>query len=205
MSDVTEIYLARHGETDWNAVRRFQGQTEIALNQRGQRQAERLATRMHDVALAAIYASDLSRAVETAAPSARQQGLEVIKDARLRERHYGAFEGHLYAEVMHEFPDLYRGWQERDPQCDLGGGESLRQLAARCEAFLDEIALKHQGQTILIVTHGGVLDLAYRHVKRLPLEVPRDWETPNAALNHVRFQSNAWHLMFWADREHLDR
>lgn len=203
MTAGTEVYLARHGETDWNTQQRFQGQTDIGLNARGLEQATRLGRRMARVPIDAIYSSDLMRAVATAKPSADAHGEQVRPDVRLRERHFGMFEGHTYSDIQRRFPEQYLRWQQRDSDFALEGGESLKQVLARIRAGLDDLAAMHRGDSILIVTHGGVLDLVYRYVNHVPLEVPRAWPTNNAALNQLRHTSQGWQMVNWGDEEHL--
>ena len=203
MSPATEVYLARHGETDWNREQRFQGQTDIGLNARGMDQAVRLGRRMTEVSIDAIYASDLMRAVATAQPSADAHDDQVRADQRLRERHFGMFEGHTYTDIQQRFPNEYLRWQQRDSDFTLQGGESLKQVSARIRDTLDDLAARHQGESILIVTHGGVLDLVYRYVNQIALEVPRAWPTNNAALNHLRYTSERWQMVSWGEEQHL--
>lgn len=198
-----DVYLARHGETDWNKEQRFQGQTDIGLNALGLDQATRLGRRMAAVPIDAVYSSDLLRALGTARPSAAAHGQSVCADTRLRERHFGMFEGHTYSDIKQRFPDAYQRWQQRDVDFSLQGGESLVQVAARVRETLEELAERHQGQSIMIVTHGGVLDLVYRYVNQVPLEVPRAWPTHNAALNQLAHTSQGWRMVSWGDQEHL--
>jgi probable phosphoglycerate mutase len=198
-----EVLIARHGETDWNRQRRFQGQTDISLNALGRAQAKRLGDRLAGEAITAVYASDLSRASQTAHESAIRHGLPVVQDARLRERHFGVFEGNTYDDIELRFPEDYRRWQEREADFTIGHGESLRQVSARMTATLEELATRHRGERILVVTHGSALDLVYRMVNGLTLEQPRAWATPNAALNHLRFEAGRWQVGKWADQAHL--
>ena len=203
MTAPTDVYVARHGETDWNTQQRFQGQTDIALNARGLDQASRLGRRLARVPLDAIYSSDLLRALATASPSATAHGQEARADVRLRERHFGMFEGHTYSDIQQRFPAEYLRWQQRDSDFSLNGGESLKQVAARSSETLEQLASKHRGGSILIVTHGGVLDLLYRYVNQVALEVPRDWPTHNAALNQFCHTSQGWQMVSWGDEAHL--
>lgn len=108
MQEPTRLLLLRHGETAWNAETRIQGQLDIALNERGLWQAERLAQALAGEDLAAVYSSDLLRAHATAAALARHHGLPVLADAALRERGFGRFEGLTYAEIEARFPELLR-------------------------------------------------------------------------------------------------
>ena len=201
----TELVLIRHGVTAWNRARRFQGQIDVPLNEVGQSQAERTGRRLADWPLGAVYTSDLVRARQTAEPIAARRGLAMRVDARLRERHYGDFEGRTSDEIERDEADAWRRWRERDPDFALpGGGESLRVLHTRVASVLRELASRHPGETVVAVTHGGVLDIAYRLATGLPLEAPRSHDLLNASLNRVAWDGGAFSLVAWADVAHLD-
>ena len=159
----TELVLIRHGVTAWNRARRFQGQIDVPLDEMGQSQAARTGRRLADWPLGAVYSSDLMRA-----------------------RHYGSFEGRTHDELERDEADAWRRWRARELDYTLpGGGESLRALHARVASVLRELASRHPGQTVVAVTHGGVLDIAYRLATGLPLEAPRSHDLLNASLNRV--------------------
>ena len=201
----TELVLIRHGVTAWNRARRFQGQIDVPLDAVGQSQAARTGRRLADWPLGAVYTSDLVRARQTAEPIAARRGLATRVDARLRERHYGSFEGRTHDELERDEADAWRRWRARDPDFALpGGGESLRALHARVASVLRELASRHPGQTVVAVTHGGVLDIAYRLATGLPLEAPRSHDLLNASLNRVACDDGAFSLIAWADVAHLD-
>jgi len=151
---MVEITLVRHGQTDWNVARRFQGQTDIALNQTGIEQANTLASILAEDHFDAIYASDLSRASQTAEIIATKMGLPFTKDARLREICKGVFEGMTYEEVKEKFPlELQR--DHDDPvNSRTPGAETVAEVAARMRNAADEIAVRHTNGNILIVSHG---------------------------------------------------
>ncbi|MBL8472364.1 MAG: histidine phosphatase family protein [Rhodocyclaceae bacterium] len=196
--------LVRHGETDWNAERRIQGQLDIALNAHGDRQAHATAAQLAHHRFAAIYASDLVRAHSTAAAVAHRLALPVLRERGLRERHYGAWQGRTYAEIAHAMPDDYARFERRDPQHELpGGGESLTHFQQRVAACLGRLAQGHAGEQILVVTHGGVLDIAYRLAMGRALDAARDFEIPNAALNWLEHGPKGWRLLAWAQKAHL--
>ncbi|MGD9871526.1 MAG: histidine phosphatase family protein [Thauera sp.] len=198
------ICLVRHGETAWNVERRLQGHLDIPLNTVGQRQAEAAAANLERTPFAAFYSSDLTRTRETAATVARPHGLAVRPEPRLRERHYGAFQGLTYAEAARLHPDTYRLFVARDTDFSFpGGGESLNTFAARVRAALEDIAARHRGEQVLVVTHGGVLDVVHRIASSTDLRAPRDFALPNAALNWIEHTAGAWRMLRWADQTHL--
>ncbi|MBX9297463.1 histidine phosphatase family protein [Chromobacterium piscinae] len=201
---VTRFCLVRHGETDWNREYRLQGHTDIPLNHAGLEQASQLAQAFRpDHAFQALYVSDLIRTRQTSAPLQTRLQLNAHYTPQLRERHMGALQGLTYAEAAEQIPDLYRLHQARDPDFDLEGGESLRRFRARILDGLASIAALHPGENVLIVTHGGVLDIIYRAATSKPLEEKRDFPIPNAALNWLDYQDGGWTLRRWADESHL--
>jgi len=201
-----QLLLIRHGETEWNSEGRIQGFRDIGLSGRGLRQAQVLARHLCGQALDAIYASDLARAVQTAEPLARQRGAVVQIDARLKERGFGLFEGHTYAEAEANWPQEYAIWQRRDPGHAVPGGESYRDARVRVLASIDELTRRHAGQTIAVVTHGGVLDIIYRAAQGIPWETPRSHLLPNASINRVRARHPGPELqvLAWAESGHLE-
>jgi probable phosphoglycerate mutase len=202
---ITRICFVRHGETDWNAEKRIQGQIDIDLNEAGRAQAMAAAFGLAHHRFAAIYASDLARAMQTAQAAATRLGMEVRTAADLRERHYGVFQGLTAAEGAVQHPGAHARYAVRDPAYDFETGESLADFAARVAAGVDTLVRHHAGQTLLAVTHGGVLDIIYRRATGRPLESPRDFTIPNAALNWFDIDARGWHLVKWADRHHLER
>src|SRR4029079_14367922 len=132
---MTEILLARHGETDWNSGRRVQGHTDIPLNARGIEQAKALAAQLAGERLTAVFSSDLSRALETARGGAAAHGLEVTIDPRLREKNFGTWEGLTVVEIAERFPDAQRG--------QWGDGETTEEVARRVRGVLERIRELH--------------------------------------------------------------
>jgi probable phosphoglycerate mutase len=202
----TTLLLIRHGETQWNAESRIQGHLDVALSARGRRQAEVLARFLAGAAIDAVFASDLSRASQTAEPLARALGRPLRLDARLRERGFGLFEGSTYAEAQANWPNEYAIWCRRDPAHALPGGESYLAARVRVLQCLEQIARDHPGQTVAAITHGGVLDIVYRAAFGIPWETPRSHLLPNASINRVlaRHPGPALTVSSWAERSHLD-
>ncbi len=199
------ICFVRHGETDWNAEKRIQGQIDIGLNETGRAQAMAAACGLAHHKFSAIHASDLLRAQETAQSAAARLGLEVRFAAGLRERHYGIFQGLTAAEGAQKYPEAHARYARRDPDYAFETGESLAAFSARVIAAVDDLARHHAGQSVLAVTHGGVLDIIYRRATGRGLEAARDFTIPNAALNWFDIDAGGWRLVKWADRHHLER
>jgi probable phosphoglycerate mutase len=194
--------VVRHGETEWNAARRVQGQLDIPLSEVGQAQARSVSEALPRGRFSALYASDLQRVRQTAGPAAERLGLEPRIDPCLRERHYGAFQSLTFAEVRERMPEQYARYEARDPEFDFDGGESLRDFSARALACLAAIADRHRGEEVLVFTHGGVLEMAYRKANAMDLSAPRDFHTPNCALNWLEL-GESWKVLGWADCGHL--
>jgi 2,3-bisphosphoglycerate-dependent phosphoglycerate mutase len=203
MPAFTRLIAVRHGETDWNAEARLQGQLDIALNARGRAQAQALARALDDEPIDALYASDLRRALATAQPLARAVGLEVRTLQTLRERAFGCFEGLTYAEIEERHPAETARWRRREPDFAVGGGETLLDFQSRCVAAVCGLAEVHAGQTIAVVAHGGVLDALYRSAMRIGLQAPRTWELGNASINRLLWTPQGLAVTGWNDRTHL--
>ncbi|HMM53452.1 MAG TPA: histidine phosphatase family protein [Candidatus Desulfobacillus sp.] len=198
------LCLVRHGETAWNAERRIQGQLDVPLSPRGEAQARATAERLAGEGAAAVYASDLSRARDTAAHAARRLGLAVRTRAGLRERHFGLLQSLTFAEFARRDPAAHARYRAREEGFALpGGGESLRQFAGRVHDCLDAIVAAHPGELVLVFTHGGVLDILQRRASGLPLYRPRDFDIPNCGLNWLQVVGGRWSLRRWAECDHL--
>ncbi|MEY4506520.1 MAG: hypothetical protein RL297_1098 [Pseudomonadota bacterium] len=201
----TRILAVRHGETPWNRETRIQGFTDIGLSELGQWQAQQLAQALREEPLAAIYASDLSRARDTAQAVADVQGHTVQTHPGLRERCFGQFEGHTWTEIETQWPEASQAWRQRVPDwAPPQGGESLIALSARVLHALNGIAEQHLGEQILVVVHGGVLDALYRAATGLDLQAPRAWALRNTAINRLLWSPEGLSLVGWADTAHLD-
>lgn len=205
----TTILLIRHGETAWNAERRLQGHADIGLNDAGRRQADALGRALAGAPLAAIAASDLLRAQQTAQALASHHALPVRADRQLRERCYGGFEGVLYLDLPQRFPLEYAQWRARDIDAPMPpgerDGESFRQFYQRTLAGIDDWAARHPGQTIALVAHGGVLECAYRAACGKSLDSPRDFEIKNASINRFLHADGKLSLLHWGDVDHLEQ
>jgi broad specificity phosphatase PhoE len=182
------LILARHGETAWNAERRYQGQADVPLNETGRRQAAALAQHLAAEGVHAIYASDLQRAWETATVIAEPHGLPVRSEPRLREIDFGAWDGLTYSEIGQRYPKALAAWEANPLSAGPPGGENLSRVTARVRAALDDVARAakkqlfgktqnpvlavsrkmkdtagvlgaHQDQTVLLVAHGGSLQV----------------------------------------------
>jgi probable phosphoglycerate mutase len=201
----TQLLLIRHGETAWNAEHRIQGQLDIPLSPLGVLQSARLAECLANEAIDAVYSSGQSRAWLTAAPLAARLGLDVIAEPRLRERSFGIFEGLTLEEIAEQFPPEFKKWRERDPAWRPEGGESGQQLIDRVLSAVGDIGTEHAGQTVVLVSHGGVLDVVYRAARLLEWHAPREHQMLNAAVNRLTAAASplALSIEHWGDVAHL--
>jgi 2,3-bisphosphoglycerate-dependent phosphoglycerate mutase len=206
----TTLVLVRHGETDWNRVKRIQGHIDIPLSETGASQASRLAQRLEremreeGASFDAIVSSDLVRAMQTAEPSAQALGKTIDTRPAWREREYGAFQGLDSSQIADRMPDAYAQWQTRDPGfVPPGDGESYRVFYHRIVHALEALLDTYRHRRVLCVTHGGVLDCVRRFVMRLPLDAPRNYPLLNASLNELRFDVEQGEIVRWGDIGHL--
>jgi alpha-ribazole phosphatase len=151
-----KLTLIRHGTTTWNALRRFQGQTDVPLSEEGRAQAAAIAAALRSERFDRIYSSDLSRALETARIIAASQDAEVVADRRLREFDFGRWEGLTWEQIVAIDPRLGGQPPTRAKFYDPDGGESFAQVCARVRAFFDDLA-QQPFDSIAIVTHAGPL------------------------------------------------
>jgi probable phosphoglycerate mutase len=204
MDQPTRIIAIRHGETAWNVDTRIQGHLDIGLNEHGHWQAQRLAQALAAQDIAAVYASDLSRAFETGRYLAQATGAPITPEPGLRERCFGQFQGRTFAEIEAELPEQALRWRKRDPDFAPEGGESLEQLYTRVVQTCQRLAALHPGQQIAVVGHGGVMDVLYRAATGQSLQAARTWALGNAAINRLLWSPQGFTLVGWADVGHLD-
>ena len=200
---MTRLILVRHGETTWNDAQRFQGHTDVPLSARGWRQTERLAERFTNESIAAVYSSDLARAYETAQVIANRLHMQVVCEPGLREAQLGELQGLEYAEVRR------RWFSESDPlPCYFvndapPGVESLRQLQARVMVAVNQIAVRHCGETALIVMHGACLRAVFCAWLDIELSEYRKLEFDAGAVSQVQLDSNRIVVTLLNDSSHL--
>src|SRR5574337_232039 len=157
------IYFVRHGQTDWNFLKKFQGQQDVHLNELGKRQSQAVAKRLMNVPLETIYSSDLARARETAQIINRYHDLPLVKEPRLRERCFGIFEGFTIEESQERYPDVRASYEQDKLNSQIPGGESRMQFIRRVGDFFETLHQNHDGQTIAVIAHGGVLGATFSH------------------------------------------
>ena len=185
---MTELVFIRHGQTDYNVQLRFQGHVDAPLNAHGHHQARLLA----------------QRARQTAAPLAAAWALEPVLMPALREQCFGVLEGLDRPEIERRHPELWARWCEYRADYALPGGESLREFHRRVLEAVRQLADQAAGARLLVVTHGGVLDVLWRQAQGLPLDGPRRCDIPNTGINRLRWTDGTLHIEGWADAVHLE-
>lgn len=166
---MTDIILCRHGQTDWNVHGRYQGRTDVPLNDLGRMQARDLARTLADRPIHAVYSSTLERAYDTALEIARPRGLEVRRDPRLDEIDQGAWEGMRRDEIAMHHPTELEAWKRYPIDLRLPGGETLEEVRLRVRAALDDMMMLHQGRTICVVAHSVSMAVVKHELQGLSL------------------------------------
>jgi broad specificity phosphatase PhoE len=200
----TRMLFLRHGETDWNILRRIQGWKGTSLNRLGLRQARVAAQRLKDWRFDAVVSSDLKRARQTAHVLADRRGLPVHAWQEARERSFGDWEGKSIEQVLKKFK-LGPG-QRVDPflSFDPHRGESMPVFARRTRKLLDRLEREFKGKTVLVVTHGGPIRIAACLVTKTPCEKYYLLGRPgNTSLTLIESQGGVRWLTFYNDTSHL--
>lgn len=202
----TTVIIVRHGQSTWNAANRWQGQGDPPLNDRGREQAGIVARRLLGEPIAALYTSDQRRAAETAEIIGQTLGLHPQPDPRLRELDVGAWSGLTIEEIAERFPEQLAAWRNHE-HIRPGGGEMFREMQQRAAEALEEIAGAHPGQTVCLVTHGGIVYALRGHVLQKGLGPELFQGLPpnrNTAVTVLRLQDGRWHVGLLMDAGHLD-
>lgn len=208
-TNITELWLVRHGQTDWNVQKRNMGQQNIPLNATGIEQAnltaDFLLTKHKLNPFAAIYSSDLSRTHQTAQAIGTKLDLTIHDDQRLRETKGGIFEGYTPQEFEQKFPEITKKIR-KDPTFVIPGAETKEQVITRIMQALQEIVQKYSGQRIIIVTHGGCLNKISRWIKNnFPQKAPLHSDPENCSINIISITHDLWKIDSWNQIEHLKR
>ncbi len=197
---VERVLLVRHGETDYNVQRRWQGQLDTPLNDTGRKQAQALAQTLRDMSIDVIYSSDLARAADTATILAAPHNLPVIPEPRLREIHVGIFGGLNRQEIHERYPYEMHRWTH-DDSYRPDGGESRLQLQERAFAAWEDLT-QRDARTILIVSHGGTIRLLLQRI--MPHAQVDGLRFANTSLTILARQAAAgWRAERIADAAHL--
>jgi 2,3-bisphosphoglycerate-dependent phosphoglycerate mutase len=198
------LLLVRHGESTWNRQHRIQGQLDPPLSDQGHRQAALVAKRLAGRQLVGCYCSDLKRVVETAEPICEATGLEAVQMVGLREVYLGEWEGLHTRELAERYPDAWARWTE-EPTWDLvPGGEGGAAFEARVAETLDTILKRHQHGDVLVVTHGGVIQIALHRVVGRPSRGLFPFRISNASITVIEKRGDRLIISAVNDTSHLE-
>lgn len=199
-----EIFFVRHGATEWNRQRRWQGMSDVPLSELGRAQARACGEYLRSLiqSPAAIYTSDLSRARETGEIIASVYGLGVIANPRLREAHVGLWNGLEIEESFRTHGKLIRAWRE-DPWIRLPDTEPLGEVQRRSSAFLNHLGETHEGESVVVVSHALFIRTLVCYVVRLPLANHYLFELDNCSITPVSSREDGWRLAGLNLRDYL--
>jgi glutamate-1-semialdehyde 2,1-aminomutase len=201
---MTEIIIIRHGETEWNKTGRFQGHSDVPLSAEGRAQAEALGRNLAVDHVDAIYASDLTRAMETAAPLAARFGLPVISDPQLRELNFGAWEGRNFNDVNAENPNAMKNFYTDPEQADIPESEPFPEFQRRIAGRVREIVAQERGKRIVIVSHGASIRILLADLLSMPIRSIWHLSQLNTAVNKIRFEDDGFAVVtLMNDTSHL--
>jgi alpha-ribazole phosphatase/probable phosphoglycerate mutase len=186
----TRLILIRHGETEWNKSLRFQGHRDIPLSEDGREQARKIARRLACEKIDTAYASDLSRALETAKAIADYHKLEVNMVPELREINFGYWEGLTHKEIDSKYPESMAQWLSNPEETKIPGGESMNDVAERCRVGISGILADNPNKDVLVAAHGGVLRIVV--AQALGIELNNYWKfrLDNVSLNIIDYYEN---------------
>ncbi|SDL18947.1 alpha-ribazole phosphatase [Halarsenatibacter silvermanii] len=187
MSEKKELILIRHGETEWNKNKRYQGQEDVALNDTGRQQARRAAEFIAEENIDKVCSSDLSRARDTAAAIARSRQLEVKEYPGLREIDFGRWEGKNYETIREEYGDRFDNWLDDPGEVSPPGGEDMYEFMDRVSSALTEILSGNGEEKIAVVAHGGALRIYLIHLLGIPLERYTRLYFNNGSISRIDF------------------
>lgn len=200
----TQIYVARHGQTDYNRQQRIQGRSiDAPLNERGRRQALALSGYFHGIQLDTVVTSSLLRARQTALPLLKQQGLEAEAYEDLDEMNFGALEGRPVAELNGELQRLHNGWKNGHTTLAPKNGEHPEAVFERADRQAMQVIRKNEGRNILFVVHGRLIRILLAGWLNLGLHRMHEVEHANAAVNHLAWDGTGFEALVLNERRHL--
>ena len=201
---MTEIIIIRHGETEWNKTGRFQGHSDVPLSAEGRAQAAMLGENLAVDHVDMIYASDLTRAMETAAPLAQRFGLEVISDPQLRELNFGAWEGRNFNDVNAENPNAMKNFYTDPERANIPESEPFPEFQRRIAGRVREIVAQERGKRIVIVSHGASIRILLADILSMPIRSIWHLSQLNTAVNKIRFEDDGFAVVtLMNDTSHL--
>jgi broad specificity phosphatase PhoE len=201
-----EVFLVRHGATEWNHLNRWQGRTDIPLSETGRTQAAATAHYLSGIleGPSVVYSSDLSRASETAAAIAREFSLEPVRTPLLREANIGIWNGLEISESFQRHGDMINRWRN-DPWIELPNTESLGQLQSRSVGFMNYLKRNYPLQTVIVVSHALLIKSIICYILGMPLQNNYNFHIDNCSVSSVRFQEDKWRVIELNNWRHIVR
>ena len=201
---MTEIVIIRHGEPEWNQTGRFQGHSDVPLSEMGRAQAEALGRNLMLDHVDAIYASDLIRAMDTAAPLAARFGLSITPDPLLRELHFGAWEGRTFSDVNAESPNAMKRFYNDPERVEIPDSEPFPDFQKRVAGRVRAIAEQQRGKRVVIVSHGASIRILLADILVMPIRSIWHISQLNTAVNKIRFEDDGFAVVtLMNDTSHL--
>ncbi len=200
---MTKFLFVRHGRSVWNTAGRIQGQIDIALDEIGLQQAQRVARRLSGESIAAIYSSPLQRAKATAEAIAAQVELLVHLDARLMEYNFGVMSGLTWDELAESHPEFANRWLEDPWAVAVEGSESRRNFAARVTSVMQDIGVQHPDQQVAVVAHGGTFGIYLTAMLGLDLSRRHPFHFGNTSVSLIELQADVLHIHYLNNTCHL--
>ena len=199
----THFILIRHGQTEWNRSERFRGHADIPLNDTGKAQAQKIAARLADEKIDALYASPLQRTLQTALPIAETHQLEIQKSDALIDLDVGALEGLTVDESRQAFPEVIEKWLNAPGHVKFPKGDSIKVVRTRNEKLLEELAAKHVGQTVALVSHRVVCHVILCLAMGLKLDALWNIKQDNGCINRFDKTEHGYVVTLLNETGHL--
>jgi alpha-ribazole phosphatase len=198
----TRIILIRHGQTDWSSQKRYNGITDVSLNEEGKSQARRLCERLKSEKIHKVYSSDMKRTLQFAAIALKDMSIEKL--FQLREMNFGVFEGLTYGEIMNKYPDIYKQWLRNPLKTVIRGTESLDSLAERVRNALAQVLSLNKNLTVAVFTHAGPIKVILCDALKLGLEKIWQIEQDLAGLSIIEFDKGNCKVCLLNDTSYLN-
>ena len=200
---MTRLLLVRHGQSEWNAAGRIQGQIDIQLDETGRQQAQLIADRLAAEPVAAIYSSPLQRAKATAEAIADRFNLPVQLDPRLMEYDFGVISGSTWKDVVENHPEFASRWLEDPWAVPVADSEGRVNFAARVMSAVQDIMAQHPAEQVVVVAHGGTFGVYLTAMLGMDLNRRHPFHFGNTSLSLVEVRDGAFHIHYLNNTCHL--
>lgn len=199
------LYITRHGETIWNTQKRMQGHKDSELTEKGRQQAAQLAKALEKVELEAVYSSSSGRAIQTSQIIIGHRNIPLVPMDSLREINLGKWEGMVFADAEREYPVQFRNFWEFPHLYEPVGGEDFSDVAKRLDSTLRYLAERHDGDSVMVVTHAVALKLIMMMVEQKELKDLWNGAFMHpTSLNIIEYGKGGWKAVKWGDTSHYD-